>query len=332
MGTFGGMARMRTGYWAGIRKWLLYQAADISWRLKLIESEKALIGNIIVHYKKHPGIDGGTRCSEHRTGFQVTQSSSLEMLIASYISMGGNPMDISMFLRPDSTVVESAMDGQPPVLHEQYPYGGVAAPLSAQGPEETEARRQGEDLPDNYSGGTFGNYPGGGLNLKKYQATRLGQGRLIWTNTHTYISAAVNNLRGWANQEIAEKLHLIEHKIIKLCDLREQLINEKRFVLGTAWAGCHPALDSMYHNVTATGNAEGLTGIDEDGSAFAKTFNVAMLVADFDQVFYHPSVASDTESPFFNRLVPKTDANLGNSEWAYVDLSTGEEAFLDMML
>ena len=266
MGSFGGMSRLRTGYWRGIRDYLLREGADVHRRVQAIGVERSRIGTITVVYGQKT-VGGSVVRTEHRVGISVTPGSSLEKLVQAYLMMGGNPLDVSMFMLPDRTLHISAATNSDDedTFEEQYPYGGIVAPVTAHGPEDTTVDRGSlsEDSPIQSS--DYSSYPGGKINLKKYQADRIGgQARLVWLDVHTTVSHTIHKARGWANQEIAEKLHLLEHKIIKLMDLREQLWNEYYFLLGQAWAGTIAIFDSTAMPNKLTDGQADLTFVDDE--------------------------------------------------------------------
>lgn len=330
MGTFGGMARIRSGYWMGIRTWLLKESVDIPKRVRYIKKEIKRIGKITVIYKAEE-INGQIITTEERMGFQVTPGSSLEKLLKAYIITGGNPLDLSMFMYPETTQYD--INGSPSedkdnfFKIQQYPYDGMVSPVNRQNVESSEYKKSDLDVQgDSYS---FGNDAGGNLNISKYQPPRLGQGsRLVWTADHTVSSAIMHDLRNWCNQEIAEKLHLLEHKIIKLCDLEEQLRNEITLLtkaFGASIGELRPYYNQANYKETRSGS---LPIVDEEtGDTVDWFFDknlVNWLIADMDRVF------------FFHADDPNENATLGledidvNVIWAYSDVET--ENVLDFCL
>jgi len=336
MGSFGGMSRLRTGYWRGIRDWLLREGVDVERRIQAIGVERNRIGTITVVYGQK-GVGASVIRTESRRAFAVSPGSSLEKLVQAYVMMGGNPLDISMFMLPDRTVhISSAKDhNDVDVYEEVYPYGGVAAPVSAHGPEDTTMDRG--SLPDGapVQASDYSSYPGGKLNLKKYSAERIGgQARLVWLDVHTSTSHTIHKARRWANQEIAEKLHLLEHKIIKLMDLREQLWGEYYFELGQAWAGTIAAFDATAMPSKLI-DGQDLSFVDDeddsdsmfgDRGIYVKVHTLASIVSDLDDIFFVQQKSGQT------MFVPQYDDLLVNTQWAYGDLPQGEEALLTLMM
>ena len=332
MGSFGGMSRLRTGYWYGIRNYVLREGVDVGRRVASIGRERQRIGFITVTYAKKTLGNGSILRTEQRIAVSVTPDSSLEKLVQSYVMMGGNILDVSMFMCPDMTILKTLpVQGSETVVKQKYPYDGVVAPVTTTGPEATtvDRDRQAETTPVQAS--DYSAYPGGKLNLKKYQADRIGgQARLVWNLEHTEVSHTIHKLRGWCNQEIAEKLHLIEHRIIKLMDLREQLWNEYYYLLGQAWAGTLAIFDQTAMPNKLTDASVDLASTDEHADnpwlIYVKHHTIASIVSDIDHIFY------DQDETGATTFVPEYDELLVNTHWAYGDLKTGEEVGLSLML
>lgn len=328
MGTFGGMTRFRSGYWKGIREWLLRESIDIPKRVAYIERERRRIGRIIVEYERVQDPKGNYIANENRLSFSVTPNSSLEKLIKSYIIMGGNPMDISMFMYPNTSKIYDAGDddlGSDVLMLQKYPYDGKVSPVNRKDVESTELDRGGTETTGvSYS---FGADTGGSLNALKYQPPRVGDGaRLIWDQDHTIQSAVMHDLRNWSNQEIAEKLHLLEHKIIKLCDLEEQFRNELE-VLTKAFGSSISALFPYYYAEDVGGelsNGKFVAGTNERTSRFHLKNSVQWLVYDMDKVFF------DYGEELGDVSLIENVENMLEVKWAYPDFES--ESVLDFCL
>jgi hypothetical protein len=220
MSSFGALSRFRTGYWLGIRNFLLQERRDVSKRLGVLNAEIDKIGFVRVHYHREVDLSTGlVEVTENRVSFSVTSGSSLEKLVQAYISLGGNPFDISPFYIPDKTEIIPIKGRE--VLADNYPYGGVVAPRSAEYNDPV---------------GTFHGYTGGFPRIKKYIGNRFGSREEPTAETDPTV-ALVSEARQWANQEIKEKIQELEHRIIKLMDLREQLEQERDDVLVQAFGG-----------------------------------------------------------------------------------------------
>ena len=328
MGSFGGFTKLRTGYWLGIRTWLLNESIDIPKRVAFIERERKRIGKVIVEYEGQDDGRGNYIANENRVSFSVTPNSSLEKLIKSYIIMGGNPLDISMFMYPNTTkIYDTGADdvGTDILKNQRYPYDGKVSPIQRQDSSSTEYKRSETDIVgEPYS---FGSDTGGGLNVNKYQPPRIGQGaRVVWNKEHTIQSAVMHDLRNWCNQEISEKLHLLEHKIIKLCDLEEQLKDELE-VLAKAFGESIAAL-YPYYGSKQVNSGEGIEGqlpLVDDSPQFHRENLVQFIVYDFDRVFFTQS----KEEPFGISLVENIESLL-KVKWAYPDFES--ESTLDFCL
>ncbi len=332
MGTFGGFSRIRSGYWIGIRTWLLNESIDIPKRVAHIQRERDRIGKVTVEYETEDDGTGNLVANENRLSFTVTPNSSLEKLIKSYIIMGGNPMDISMFMYPNKTVITGtgADDvGSDILKRQEYPYDGKVSPINRKDNESSSYERSKIDEEgENYS---FGSDSGGGLNVRKYQPPRVGKGaRLIWTSEHTVQSAVMHDLRNWANQEIAEKLHLLEHKIIKLCDLEEQLEQELEVLtkaFGKSIAELYPYYEDRTDDESKTellgGDGINLRVASATADKFFQKNTVQWLVYDMDKIFFEVD-------PSGGIIMLESIENMLQVIWAYPDYES--ESVLDFCL
>jgi len=209
---------------------VLQERRDISRRVAVIRAELARIGNVTVLYKRE--VDQGTgevRVTEERIGFSITPGSSLERLVQAYVAMGGNPLDISHFFIPDRSVVVSEDTEGLVETGDQYPYGGVAYPITVE-PNE----------PEN----TYGVYSGGFIPLRKYLPSRIGGRRDLDADAESFVNF-VSAMRRPVSKEIQTKLHDMEARIIKLVDLAEQLRLEIDDILTQAFGGISTALTNF---------------------------------------------------------------------------------------
>lgn len=228
--SFGWLGIFRQGSWFALRRFVLQERRDLPRRVGVIRAELTRIGTITVLYNRE--VDSGTgevRVTEQRRGFSVTANSSLERLVQAYIAQGGNPLDISHFFIPDRSVVVSEDTEGNTTLGDQYPYGGIVYPLTAE-PNE----------PQN----TFGVNPGGFLPLRKYIPGRIGGRRDLDSDAESFVNF-VSALRRPVTQEIRTKLHDIEARIIKLMDLAEQLRLEIDNILTQSFGGVSTALTNF---------------------------------------------------------------------------------------
>ena len=231
--SFGWNCMFRRGQWLEFRRFVLLQRQNVGYRINYINKEINRIGEIRITYEK-AGEGEDQVCTEKRIGLQVNVDSALGKLLKAYIAQGGNPFDISMFLRPDSyDWVErevEAGEGRPVVTDSQgnvqnvyksynQPYGGVLYPITS----PTEASEQIDTS--------------GWLPVLKYPSWRLGGGNKSIYPRADEIGGVIAHARKWATQEIAHLRNNLEARIIKLCDLREQLLIERDDILFNALSG-----------------------------------------------------------------------------------------------
>lgn len=242
---FGWLGTFRQGQWREYRSFVLNERRVVAQRMAVIQAELTRIGRVTVGYLQKTDADTGvTTVTEQRTGFSVSQGSNLEKLIQAYVAQGGNPFNISLFLTPDSVFIVDEDDDSVPEMPTQ-PYGGVIYPQTGSTAVGT-------------------SYEGGYLVVKKYPPSRLG-GRKDPQDSH--MAGAVATTRKWVSQVVQTRLHDLEARIIKQCDLREQLLNELDTIVMAAGGtvGALPSLDSDFYD---------------------ESFGVARIVAAIDSVFY----------------------------------------------
>lgn len=263
MAEFSKFSMWSVGYYRSFSSWVLRHRRTVGARIAVIDAEVNRIGFFTVFYQSKAQDDGSVKVTENPVGFSVTPNSSLERLLRAYIARGGNPLDISGFLMPDRTEI---LAGE--ILVPEYPAGGVAAPKSV---------NYNSPVDDPEDSG-FGEYQGGHVPLDGYLPGRLG-GRLDrgrWED-----SAIINSMhytRRWANQDIKE-LQDLGQRIVKLMDLREQLVKEKEETLLQAFGGVITALDG-----------------GGDDNRFVRAHLVQNLVQDMYDILFSaaPETAPDT--------------------------------------
>ena len=241
---FGWLGTFRQGSWQAFRRYVLEERMDVGERLKVIGAELNRIGNVTVRYASSTDDEGVTTITEERVSISISERSALAKLMQVYISQGGNPFDISLFLTPDALVV---LDEADPDMagKEVQPHSGVIAPKSAV-----------------YNTGAL--YEGGYMTLTKYLPARIG-GRKEMSDYA--VASQVRRARKWVNQGLRFKRNDIEARIIKLCDLKEQLIHEMQDIV---WAAA---------GVTA---AQPFLDIDQ----YDPDLSVASIVSVIDSLFY----------------------------------------------
>lgn len=233
--SFGWLGTFRQGQWAAYRRFVLNERRDVERRMNVIRAELDRIGEVTVLYGK-----SGDVVTEQRLGFSVTPGTSLCKLIQAYTAQGGNPFDISLFLSPDSTYLMP--DGS--TLPTQ-PYGGVVYAKSD-------------------TSGIGGADVGGDIVVRKYWPARSAKRKEL---SDTSVATAVDTTRKWVNPIIASRIHDMEARIIKLCDLREQLKSELETI-----------------TFAVGGTTSGLSVLDED--VFSTTYGLVKTVVSIDGVFY----------------------------------------------
>lgn len=242
--SFGWLGTFRQGQWQAYRSFVLNERKDVGRRMAVIQAELGRIGSVTVLYGRTTDeATGAETVTERRVGFKVSQGTSLEKLIRAYVAQGGNPFDISLFLTPDATVLTEAAEDASEV--QTQPYGGVVFPKSGK-----------------YAPGVI--YDGGFLVVKKYTPART-QGKMELQDD--VLASAVDRSRRWVNQVVQERIHDLEARIIKLCDLREQLLIE---------------LDTL--TMAVGGTLGDVPTLDED--FYAKRIGVPGLVSTIDAMFY----------------------------------------------
>ena len=255
--SFGFGGYFRQGSWRDFRAFILSQRRDVLARITTISAELHRIGLVRVLYARRDPNNPTSPMSERRIGLDVSPNTSLEKLCQALIAQGGNIFDASLFLRPDSIQIVDAPDASPgnpesgeasPTrVVETQPYGGIASSQTA----------------DPSAGGT---YTGGWINLIRYPPRRFG-------NTTSYaaeaaeMSRTINASRAWVSKEIKTLRNDLEARILKLCDLSEQLKLEMEEVLPQAVGGSVP----------------GLIWVPDQ---HALSHNVATIVSMIDEVFY----------------------------------------------
>lgn len=258
--SLGWLGTFRQGQWKAFRKIALNERRDLSRRIAVIEAEIQRIGQVTVFY----GMDQEGVLTEQRIGFMVSAGSVLEKLFQAYVAMGGNPFDVSMFLYPDSTLTLT-IDGED-ITQDMQPYGGVIYAKS--------------QLP-----GVGSVDEGGYLNLKKYWPARAGGTKELQDST---IMVAVDMIRRSINPTIRHRIHDMEAKIIKQCDLREQLQQEIE-QLTIAMAGIDGTIP------------------DTDANLYSPKFNIAKLVNSIDTIVF----ASEDGIPDLNASNQNAGPNPG---------------------
>jgi len=250
--SFNGLGSFRQGQWQQFRRFVLNERRDVLSRISVLKSEIDRIGFVSVAYETTTDAEGVTTVSEKRVGVTVTPDTSLAKLLGAYVVMGGNPLDISMFMHPDSVYLTDSTSYSP------YPSGGVVSP-------KTQAPA--------YSGDTFQR---GMPSVEGYNTAGRKGGRNNFEDSDLVLF--MSQARRWVNKEVTYKRNNLEARILKLCDLREQLEAE---------------LDDL---IRANGDA--LFGMPApfDPNRYDAALTVAQTVAIIDSIWYN--VAEDGTADF----------------------------------
>ena len=232
MSSFGKLAVFPAGYFRAFSSWILRHRRDVASHVAVLGAEIERIGLVRILYDVEQDEEGNIRATETRVGFRVTEGSSLARLVQAYVANGGNPYDISSFMYPDQTEILEEKPDETVIIYEEYPGGGVYAPKTVEYNNPV----------GNPGASGFERYEGGepALNNKTSErgyASRIGGAPERGNWDSDTIVKTMHRIRGWANQIIKERLQDIEWRIIKLADLREQLVDERESVLEQAFGG-----------------------------------------------------------------------------------------------
>jgi len=236
MSSFSKMARFTPGYYRAISSWLLRNRRDIPARVQVITAEILRIGFVRCLYEGVEDEDGNTIRSEKRAGIAVTEGSSIARLMQAYVALGGNPLDISPFMYPDTTSIVDVLPDGSVIISEEYPFGGVIAPNSVES----------ENPVDDPNDTGYGSYQGGRSQSAMDYSARLGGRNDRGLYDSDAIVKNIHMTRRWANQAIKERLQDIEWRVIKLADLREQLVYERDEILVQAFGGAMDGLPDVF--------------------------------------------------------------------------------------
>ena len=225
--SFGWNCMFRKGSWIEFRRFALLQRQNVASRITYINKELENIGNVSITYE----LDSDGQATEKRTKISVNTNSSLGKLVMAYVAQGGNPLDISMFLKPDSYTVELENEeveiGEGIQRKYTSPSGGVVFPES-----QKESSFKGINTR-------------GWLPLWKYPPRKLGGDNVNIFPKADEVGGQIHEARKWITQEINQLRNSIEHRIIKLCDLREQLFIERDDIIYNALAGSVAILEDF---------------------------------------------------------------------------------------
>ena len=288
--SFGWNCMFRKGSWLEFRRFVLLQRKNVPDRILSINRELNNIGRVIVGYER---VDN--KVTEKRTSFFVDQNTVLGKLIVAYIAQGGNPFDISMFLTPDSYRISDTSESEYSEWSAEgssvtftQPYGGVLYPQSQ---EEEEFNGQDQR---------------GWLPLWKYPPRKLGGNETNIYPEADEIGGQISHARRWVRQEIAQLRNDLEARIIKMCDLREQLIIERDQILYNALVGSVAVLE------------------DFDPEEVLEENHLSYIVTNIDLNFFEKREGSSVRTPDLTKPLPlKTPVSI--YQCLLDDTPSGEE-------
>jgi len=282
---FNFLGTMRQCQWKSFRDWTLNERRAVPRRVGVINAELDRIGCITVFYKTRgqtvQTLGGAEQevetVTEERTRFVVSPESSLEKLVQAYIAQGGNPMAISLWLQPDNVQFTTDEDPQEDAADDPNERATSAGLASTPFDQPYGAVISSESTT---SYGVGGQYMGG-VSVKLTDLTRMAGRYVEEGDAGAKIAIKMDWARRWVRQEIAEVTQLGE-KILKLMDLREQLMQERDILIqqsvgGSTFLGLFPP----------------------NPSRFARNLHLTEIVTEMDSVFYE---TDENGEPDFTRI------------------------------
>lgn len=196
MPSFSYQDTFREGQWRAFRSFILRERQDFSSRATVINAELERIGKISLLYARDPETEEVTQerfglvLGDQASGAGAAPGSTTAKLMAAYVSLGGNPLDISLFLYPDN-------DFQP---------------------------GKGYAFPKGFSYSLQGQESDADSNINKYKPSRVGGTRELKSEG---VSFNMGLAKQAVIPEMYQKRILLEERILKQADLYEQLEQEK---------------------------------------------------------------------------------------------------------
>ena len=202
-------------------------------------------------------------------------------LLVAYIAQGGNPFDISMFLTPDSYRVTNT-EGNRDVLN-------TLRVVSLLALHNLTAESYIPNLKKKMS--LKGQDQRGWLPLWKFPPRKLGGNETNIYPQADEIGGQIAEARRWVRQEITQLRNDLEARIIKICDLREQLIIEKETKkLYNALVGSVAALE------------------DFDPEEVLEENHLSYIVTNIDLNFFEKQKDSETRTADLSKPLPLKNA------------------------
>ena len=289
--SFSYLGVFRQTQWKFFRSFILRERQAVDPRLAVIEAELRRIGAITVRYQATTTVarnDDGSfenvpKVTEQRRRLSVSAGSSLEKLLVAYIANGGNPTDISLFLQPDSVFFDGGSD---PEDNPDDDPSAAATDVSVPGVTDLQPYYGIVSLESTSGYGVGGRNPMGLSTFSRDPNRRIGRDIDI-SDAAASIVIKMDYARRWTMQSIQEKRNLMEQRIIKLMDLREQLMEERDEILVQSVGGTVERMSEL-----------------PSGELFHRELHLSKIVQAIDNVFY----VSDAGVPDMNSV------NLGTGE------------------
>jgi hypothetical protein len=269
---FNFLGTMRQCQWKAFRDWTLNERKAVAPRLRVLDAELRRLGRITVFYKRQVTVvqtrDGAEReienVTEERDAFIVAPGSTLEKLVQAYIAQGGNPMSISLWLQPDD--IQFTTDEDPT----QDPDDDPNEAFTRQGAQSTPYDQPGGGVAATQSTDSYGpggQYPGGLSNLIR-DPTKMAGRYFDQGSAGSKIAIRLDFGRRWVAQNLGE-LTRLENRIMKIMDLREQLMNERDTLIQQAVGGSVADFPEP-----------------PDSNRYARNLSLPTIVEQMDRTFY----------------------------------------------
>ena len=289
--SFSYLGVFRQTQWKFFRSFVLRERQAVDPRLAVIEAELRRIGSITITYRATTTVarnDDGSfenvpKVTEQREGLNVSAGSSLEKLLMAYIANGGNPTDISLFLQPDTVFFDGGTD---PEDNPDDDPSAAATDVSVPGVTDLQPYYGIVSLESTSGYGVGGRNPMGLSTFSRDPNRRIGRDIDI-SDAAASIVIKMDYARRWTMQSIQEKRNLMEQRIIKLMDLREQLMEERDEILVQSIGGTVERIPEL-----------------PSGELFHRELHLSKIVQAIDNVFY----VSNAGVPDMNSI------NLGTGE------------------
>jgi len=242
MGFWAFGASFRRTQWVTCRAFALEGRRQLSSRERAIRSQIERIGEVNLFWNKD---EAGHATNQRRLLSVSSNQSAIGKLMLAYVSLGGNPFDISMFLNP-----RTGLSTKDELIVRNQPGGGLVSLETgtfAWGPFDASKPQQGDSTVDLYKWGRKG---GPSAPEDPGDVTTM------------------HRLRAPYKQELAYRFTDLERRILKQCDLVEQLQEELEW------------LSQAGGQATAVGN------LPFSEVLFDPTATTAQLVARMDSIFF----------------------------------------------